>query len=319
MNAGIAKLGHVAYRTPDLAESRWFFSEVLGLQVVDETDVSVYLCGLRDRDHHTMSLHADASPGVEHIAWRTMAPEHVETLGTRFEEQGRPVEWLDPGEIESVGEAVKVWAPNGHPFVFYFDVEQPRAPPEKRSKLRNRRYSPHVANRVAPRRIDHCHVQDPNADALADWLVEEFDFRINERFRSDDGTFWGWWMSVTALPHDIGIHRYDEADARFHHVSYHVDQFRDLWDAADICREHGIAPDGGPGKHAITNADFFYVKDPASEIRLELFAGPGYLNFEPDWDPIDWRREEIGTEEDHQWIGTQYTASGTDYVGSPDR
>ena len=148
---------------------------------------------------------------------------------------------------------------------------------------------------------------------MADFMAEEMGFRTNERFQSEDGTFWGWWMATTALPHDIGIHRNDDGPS-FHHVSYHVDHLRDLWDAADICREHGIAPDGGPGKHAITNADFFYVVEPASGIRIELFAGPGYLNFEPDWETIDWQKGEIGTELDHQWIGTQYSEASIPYV-----
>ena len=313
MAPSIAKLGHVAVRTPDLEESTWFFEHVMGLQEVERTDGAVYLRGLRDWEHHTLSLREGGAAGVEHVAWRTGAPEHVAAYGARFEERGLDVEWLDPGDVRAVGEAVLVEAPGGHPFLVYHDVEKPEAPPEARSRLRNRRYSPAVANRVACRRIDHVHVLDRDGRALADWLREEFGFETRERFRSEDGSYWGWWLATTALPHDVAIHRNDDGPA-FHHLSYHVDHLRDLWDAADICREYGIAPDGGPGKHAITNADFFYVCDPGSDVRLELFAGPGYLNFEPDWEPIDWTREEIGTEEAHQWIGTQYSEKSVPYL-----
>lgn len=313
MDAAVAKLGHVAYRTPDLEETAWFFTDLMGLQTTERTDDAVYLRGLRDWEHHTMSLRAGGEAGVEHVAWRTQEPEHVEAFGRRFEDQGLDVEWLDPGEVRAVGESIRVRAPGDHPFLFYYDVEKPEAPEAVRSRLHNRRYSPAVANRVACRRIDHVHVLDPDGDPLATWFTDDLDFRTNERFQSDDGTFWGWWLSRTALPHDIGIHKNDDGPS-FHHVSYHVDHLRDLWDAADICREHGIPPDGGPGKHAITNADFFYVVEPASGIRIELFAGPGYLNFEPDWEPIDWQAGEIGTELDHQWIGTQYSEDSIPYL-----
>jgi len=313
MTPAIAKLGHVAFRTPDLEETSWFFEEVMGLQEVERTDEAVYLRGMRDWDHHTMSLHEGGESGVEHIAWRASAPEDVAAFGKQFEADGLPVEWLDPGDVRSLGDAVLVEAPGGHPTLIYYDVEKPAAPEAVRSRLHNRQYSPAIANRVACRRIDHVHVLDPDGLQLADWFGDALDFNLHERFQSDDGTFWGWWMARTPLPHDIGIHKNDDGPS-FHHISYHVDQLRDLWDAADICREFGIPPDGGPGKHAITNADFFYVCDPASDIRIELFAGPGYLNFEPDWEPIDWRRSDIGTELDHQWIGTQYSEKSVPYV-----
>jgi len=312
MEPAVAKLGHVAFVTPDLEESSWFFQELMGLQEVERAGGTVYLRGLRDWDHHTIRLRQGGETALEHIAWRTQAPEDVTAFGKKFESQSLAVEWLEPGDVRSIGEAVRVYAPGGHPFLFYYDVEQPAAPEDSRSRLHNRRYSPEVANRVACRRIDHVHLLDPEGDPLADWLADDLDFRMNERFQSADGTFWGWWLARTALPHDIAVHRND-AGPSFHHVSYHVDHLRDLWDAADICREHGIAPDGGPGKHAITNADFFYVRDPGSDIRLELFAGPGYLNFEPDWEPIDWQADEIGTEHDHQWIGTQYSETSIPY------
>ena len=309
----IANNGHVAFVTPDLEESAWFFKEIMGLQETERTDDTVYLRGLRDWSHHTMSLREGGEAGVEHIGWRTTEPEHVEALGRRFEDQGLDVEWLDPGDVRSIGESVLVEAPGGHPTLFYYDVEKPRPPEEIRSKLHNRNYSPEVGNRVACRRIDHVHVLDPDGQELADWYGEEIGMRTTERFQSEDGTYWGWWMASTPLPHDIGIHKNDDGPS-FHHVSYHVDNLRDLWDAADICREHGIAPDGGPGKHAITNADYFYVCDPGSDIRIELFAGPGYLNFEPDWEPIDWKPSDIGTELDHQWIGTQYSEKSIPYL-----
>jgi len=69
---------------------------------------------------------------------------------------------------------------------------------------------------------------------------------------------------------------------RVHHIAYHLDHLQDLWDAADILSEYNVEIDGGPRKCAIMDANYLYVKDPASGIRIELFAGPGYLNFEPD-------------------------------------
>ncbi|MDZ7702510.1 MAG: VOC family protein [Halobacteriales archaeon] len=313
MEPKVAKLGHVAYRTPDLEETAWFFEELMGLQAAERTEDAVYLRGLRDWEHHTMSLRAGGEAGVEHVAFRTEEPEHVEAFGTRFEGQGLDVEWLDPGRRPRGRRVGARRRPGRSPVPVLLRRREARGP--QGSSLPPAQPSVQPGGRE-PRRLS-AHRPRPRARRrwrpLADWFTDELDFRTNERFQSEDGSFWGWWLSRTALPHDIGIHKNEDGPS-FHHVSYHVDHLRDLWDAADICREHGIAPDGGPGKHAITNADFFYVIEPASGIRIELFAGPGYLNFEPDWEPIDWQPDDIGTELDHQWIGTQYSEDSIPYV-----
>ena len=101
------------------------------------------------------------------------------------------------------------------------------------------------------------------------------------------------------------------------HVRPPIVQFQDLWTAGDICSEYGIEINNrsnGPAMHAITRADCLYIKDPASGLRIELFAGPGYLNFEPDWEPIEWKEESLGGPTNHQWHGGGPTWDGIDYV-----
>ncbi len=316
VTAPVAKLGHVATHTPDLDESVWFFRDVLGLKLVERTDGVAYLRGLRDWEHHTLSVIESGQTGVDHIAFRTTSREALDELAEGFGADGEDVTYVDEGEEAGQGEAVRV-DKFGHPYEFYYDVEKPNPPKEERSRLRNRVYSESAGNRVSPRRIDHAHVQDGRSPAHAAWLQEELGFGVNEQYRMNDGELWGWWFSVTPLPHDFAVHRLEAgADPMFDHLSYHVDSLQDLWKAADVLAEHGIEPDGGPGKHAITSADFLYVSDPASELCIELFAGPGYLNFEPDWEPIEWTEDEIGGETSHQWIGE---GPGWDGLAYPER
>jgi len=301
--APIAKLGHVAAQTPDLDESIWFFRDVMGFQLTEREGHTAYFRGMRDWEHHTLSITETGSTGVDHIAFRTVSPEALEEIATSLEADGDDVTRVPAGEETGQGEAIRV-EKFGHPYEFYYDVEKPDAPEGKRSKLKNRVYGEQHGNRIAPRRIDHAHVQDCVSPEHAAWLQEDLGFQINEQYRTNDDRLWGWWLSVTPLPHDFAIHRLAEGEPpMFDHVSYHVDSLQDLWTAADILAEHGLAPDGGPGKHAITRADFLYVSDPASGVTIELFAGPGYLNFEPDWEPIEWTEDEIGGETSHQWIG----------------
>jgi catechol 2,3-dioxygenase len=43
----------------------------------------------------------------------------------------------------------------------------------------------------------------------------------------------------------------------------------------------------GPGRHGITNAFFFYLRDPDGH-RIELYHGD-YPIYDPDWEPIVWK------------------------------
>ena len=315
----IAKLGHVAAHTTDLEESLWFFRDVIGLKVTERVDDTAYLRGSRDWEHHTLSLTESGRRGVDHMAFRTTTAGDLEDLAATLEADGTDVTRVDAGAEPGVGEAIR-FEKLGHPYEFYYDVEKPDAPAGERSGLLNRVYDETYANRVAPRRIDHVHVNDPgeNADAHVEWLMDALEFQLNERYRKTDGEYWGWWLAVTALPHDTAIHREPAGSpTQFHHVAYHLDSLQDLWTAADVLSENGLEINNrsdSPAMHAITRADCMYVIDPASGLRLELFAGPGYLNFEPDWEPIEWQEDEIGGATSHQWVGGGPTWDGIDYV-----
>ena len=316
----IAKLGHVAAHTTDLEESLWFFRDVVGLKVTERVDDTAYLRGTRDWEHHTLSLTESGRQGVDHVAFRTTTAADLEALASTLSADGTDVTWVDAGTEPGVGEAIR-FEQFGHPYEFYYDVEKPDAPEGERSGLLNRVYDETTANRIAPRRIDHVHVNDPgeNADRHVAWLQDVCEFQLNERYRKSDGEYWGWWLAVTALPHDTAIHREPAgAPTQFHHVAYHLDSLQDLWTAGDLMAENGLEINNrsdSPAMHAITRADCMYVIDPASGLRLELFAGPGYLNFEPDWEPLEWTEDEIGGATSHQWVGGGPTWDGIDYVG----
>lgn len=314
--APIAKLGHVAIETPDLEESLWFFCDLMGFKETERVGNTSYLRGIRDWEHHTLSITETGEQGVDHIGWRASTKDAVDELASTLESDGIELKWIDAGTEPGVGEAFRFISPHGHPYEVYFDVERPPAEEGKRSRLENRRYSPQFNNPVAPQRIDHVHVQGPSGWEQIQWHMDTFGMGLNEIFENADGEEWGWWISSTPLPHDIAVHNDEETDVSlFHHFSFHVNRLDNIWDAADILAEHRLPVDAGPGKHAITLMDFLYVKDPASGVRLELVNGPGYLNFESDWDPLVWKEDEIGTEEDHQWIGQQYSLDAVPYAG----
>ncbi|MBO0704862.1 MAG: VOC family protein [Candidatus Dormibacteraeota bacterium] len=307
----IAKLGHVHLVTPDLTKSLWFFHELLGLEITERTETTVYLRANMEREHHSLVLEQGDRARLDHVGWRAKRPEDVEAFARLLRERGTEVTPIAAGTEVGLGDGIRFQLGTGHKFEIYYDVDKPEAPPELRSVLKNQVYR--SWNRgCAVRRIDHVNLWTTlDIEPFHDWLAESLGFKMRELVTAPQGRVGGW-MSVTPLVHDVAIMRagpHETTTARLHHLAYWLDNAQDVLRGADILVEAGVKPDQGPGKHGASQAFFLYVRDPGSGHRVELFSN-GYLIFDPDWEPIEWSGAEIPT---------ALTAWGpTDYVPHTD-
>lgn len=295
----LARLGHVALRTPDLDGSLRFFDEILGLDVVERDDTTAYLRAWGDFEHHTLALIASDAAAFDHAGWRTRAPEDVETFGSRLREQGIAVEPVPAGTEAGQGPALRFRTPGGLPYEIYYEVDKRPAPEGRRPALKTN--SGRVWDHgISPRRLDHVNFVTPDVAAEEAWTVGTLGFATRERALAADGGVHAAWLAVSALAHDLAIGRGSAEGARgLHHVAFYVDNAADVLRAAELLIEHGLEPDHGPGRHAISQAVCLYVRDPASGHRVEIYSG-SYVVLDPDWEPVDWSAAEY-----RQWWGAQ--------------
>lgn len=298
----LARLGHVAFETPDLAASLSYFRDGVGLEEVERREGTVYLRAVDEFDHHSLSLAEADEPGIDHVGWQTEDRESLTGFADRLDHQGIDVRWIDAGAEAGQGEAIRFEAPHGHRFELYAAMEKPDPPEGRRSKLKNRVYSTPQNNPVAPNRIDHVQIWDPRAKAAAAWLQDVLGFDCHEYFDEADGSRWGTFLSACRAKIDLAvIQQSDEtADPGVHHAAYKVDSAEDLFAAKDAMNELGFPTDGF-GQHAISRGKFCYTRDPTSGHRIEYSAG-GYLTFDPHWEPVAWNEDEV-EDEGNQWVG----------------
>lgn len=300
MEPSLHSLGHVALDTPDLDESMNFFADAVGMEEVDRADGTVYLRAPDEFEHHSITLTEADEAGVDHIGWQTSDPESIEGFAEYLENEGIDVSWVEAGEERGQGEAIRFETPTGHRFEFFYKIDTPKAPPEKRSKLRNKPYADTVRNPIAPRRIDHIQIWDPDAHELAKWMKEHLGMRTQESYDNADGSRWGTFLSAIGVKIEAAVIQHDEPDGvpSLNHIAYRVDSPNDLYAAADAIRELGY-PNDGIGQHSISRGQFYYARDPVSNHTIEFNAG-AYQVFTPDWDPIRWKEDDLS---DRQWIG----------------
>ncbi|KXF56467.1 catechol 1,2-dioxygenase [Rhodococcus sp. SC4] len=285
----IAHVGAIKLGTPDLTKSLAFFRDLLGMEVVERTDDTVYLRGYMELTHHSLVLHQTETATVESYGMRVKRPEDVELFYNKLSQQEIDVVELPRGHQAGRGEAIRfIWPGAGHPIELYYHIDKPLADESIRSALPS---NSSQRRGLGVRRIDHYNLQCRPGDITAaeKWFRENLGFKRREYIQvPETQSLIASWMSVTPQVHDVAILANPfEKSAQMHHVAFNLENFSDLMTAADVLKDHDVRIDIGPGKHGIGQALYLYVRDPGSGHRVELYAG-GYLIFDPDWEAIEW-------------------------------
>ncbi|MEV4235435.1 MULTISPECIES: VOC family protein [unclassified Nocardia] len=292
----IAHAGGINLGTTDLERSLGFFRDLLGMEVVAQTDDGVaYLRGYQELTHHSLVLTQQDEATVNTYSFRVQRPQDVELFHKQLEQQEIESIELPAGHELGRGTAIRFLVPGSeHPFELYYDIEKPVAPPELRSKLLS---NSSRRRGFGVRRLDHLNVQTSasTVNQSEQWLREALGFKRREfaMIPQFPETIMASWLSVTPQVHDIAIGvNAEDAKARFHHIAFNIENYHDILRAADEIRDLEIDFGHGPGKHGIGQAMYLYIHDPGSGHRVELYSG-GYLIMDPDWQALEWKVPEL--------------------------
>jgi catechol 2,3-dioxygenase len=133
------RIAHVVIRVRDLARSRKFYTEVLGMDVMMESSTlrGVFLANNR-RDHHELAL-IEVGPqaegphgnqlGLSHIAFRLRNEEELRAAYRELKEKDVPISFT---VNHGITKSVYFYDPDGYELEVYCDN-----PPEEIAKLPN--------------------------------------------------------------------------------------------------------------------------------------------------------------------------------------
>ena len=91
----IVRLSHVELAVTDLAKSRAFYVDTLGLQVTDETSGAIYLRALEERGHHCIVLRKATAPEARDLGFKVYSDEDLDKAAHFFKGKELPVEWVE--------------------------------------------------------------------------------------------------------------------------------------------------------------------------------------------------------------------------------
>lgn len=269
----IVRLSHVEYRVQDLAKSRVFYVDTLGLQVTYEDQDRIYLRAMEERGHHCIVLVQADNSDVGVLGFKLFDDPDLDKAAAWFASKGLPVDWI---ERPHMGRTLRTRDPWGVPLEFYVKMDR-LAPIHQKYKL---------YNGVKPLRIDHFNMFSADVDASVAFY-NEMGFRTTEYTEdAETGKVWAAWMHRKGGVHDVAFT--NGKGPRLHHTAFWVPTPLNIIDLLDLMATTGWVDniERGPGRHGISNAFFLYILDPDGH-RIEIYCSD-YQTVDPDLEAIKW-------------------------------
>lgn len=268
----------------DLAKSREFYVDVLGLNVTYEDDEEIYLRSDEEFIHHNLLLRQGPVAANAALSFRVRTPEDVDKAQAYYEALGCRVERCKDGFVKGIGDSARVEDPLGFTYEFFFDVDH-----QERLQWHFHLHSP-----GALVRFDHFNQVTPDVPRGVEYL-EGLGFRVTEDIRDESGTVFAAWARRKPTVHDTAMTGGD--GPRLHHIAFNTHEKHNI---IYICDKLGAlrlsdAIERGPGRHGVSNAFYLYLRDPDGH-RVEIYS-QDYYTGDPDnplrsWDVHDNQRRD---------------------------
>ncbi len=107
----------------DLAASREFYVDILGLVVTEEDDEVIYLRSFEEFIHHNLVLRKGDEAAVAAFAFRVRSQEDVDKAEAYYKELGCETRRSEEGFTTGVRNAVRVQDPLGFPYEFFYETD----------------------------------------------------------------------------------------------------------------------------------------------------------------------------------------------------
>jgi catechol 2,3-dioxygenase len=255
----ILRASHASFTSRDLAKSREFYTEALGLVVSDEDKDTLYLRGLEERAHHSLTIkHTRDEPACLRVGMRVHDEDELDRAKHTFEQLGLPCRWADEPfqgrtlhTVDAMGTPLEILASMTHRPRRDTDVQMHKG--------------------AAARRFDHYQITVPDVHKAAVFYTS-LGFRIADYMTLGDRPV-GVFLHVKNTPYDLVFLERD--GPAMHHFGYIVPDVQSMLRACDVMGELGWGDnvEFGPGKHSVGHSYYVYVRDPDGHC-IELLLPP---------------------------------------------
>jgi catechol 2,3-dioxygenase len=302
----LTRASHVVITVRDLAASRAFYTELVGLVVSEEDRDSIYLRGLEEACHHSLVLKkTTGAPVCERVGFRVFRDEDLDRAAEYYGKAGLPAKFVD---VPHQGRTLHLSDPAGMPIELCATM-----PVMERLVTAFPRFRGGSAHR-----LDHYQILVPDVQAGTEFYMAQ-GFRLSEYIVSDRGEeLSGVFLQRKGNPHDLVL--FNGHGPRLHHFAFTSIDVATIMRACDVAGSlgYGNKVERGPGRHGPGHAQYVYFRDPDGH-RVELFT-THYQIMDIECEPIRWdansklRKEIWGLPAQKAWI-----EEASDFPGVPSK
>ncbi len=289
----ILRCAYMELVVTDLAASRHFYVDVLGLYVTEEDAETIYLRSTEEFIHHNLVLRKGPVAAVAAFSYRVRSEEDLDKAVAFYTELGCDVRRKPEGFVKGIGDSVRVVDPLGFPYEFFFQTEH--------VERLSWRYDLHKPGELV--RLDHFNQVTPDVPRAVRHY-QDLGFRVTEDIQDEEGTVYAAWLRRKPTVHDTAATGGD--GPRMHHVAFATHEKHNI---LAICDKLGALRmsdriERGPGRHGVSNAFYLYILDPDGH-RVEIYT-QDYYTGDPDNPVVTW---DVHDNQRRDWWGNPVVPS----------
>ncbi len=265
----VKRLGHATFTTPDLDRQIDYWTQVIGLSVVERGKDHCFLA--TKLGHESIALERAPEQGfMRRLAFQIKPGSDLGELAAKLNAAGIKSEMrkdISPG----VAQAIAFHDPKGTLIEIYADYGF--APDDESEAGISPIKFGHVAYRVNDVQKMTAFYCDMLGFRVSDWMGDHFSF-----------------LRCGIDHHAINFVRFEEE--KLHHIAFELRDWGAIHDACDYLTKKKIQLVWGPIRHVVGHNIAAYHRNP-DEIRVELFAEMDVMLDEDlgYWEPRPWHEE----------------------------
>lgn len=265
---GVRKIAHATYEMPDLEPQIDYYTNVLGLTLIEREKDAAYLASTVD--HHSVVLRKGDEIKCVNLGFQIGPDDDLDGFERQTQAQGVKTERKRDAE-PTISDMVTFSDPKGT------IMEVFRRPEPLRQKFQLKGIVPHKLGHVAFHVTDVKNITQFYCDVLgfrvSDWMGDHFSF-------------------LRCGPDHHTINLIETGKNKHFHTAFELRDWAHMQQACDYLSIHGYRMLWGPGRHGIGHNLFSYHRSPTGLIT-ELFAELDQMKDEAlgCFEPRPWHRD----------------------------
>jgi len=263
----VRKIAHASYEMPDIEKQLEYYTDILGLALVERGKDAAYLASTVD--HHSVVLRKGDQARCVRIGFQIGPDDDLGDFDKQVQGKGLKTQRKKDPE-PTIAEAVTFEDPKGTVMEVF-----------KRGEFAGQRFQ---TKGVVPHKLGHVAFHVTEVKKVTDFYCDVLGFRVSDWM----GDFFSF---LRCGPDHHTINLMETGTNRHFHTAFELRDWGHLQTACDYLSLNGYKLLWGPGRHGIGHNLFAYHRAPNGLIT-ELFAELDRMNEELGYfEPRPWHRD----------------------------